>query len=441
MLTTTLRHGHAGANPATRVDERSPTSTARRTSPSVRRWPTTPTAGRSRARLRGRGPLRRRQRRRRGLPRSGPPRQVGGVNQAAGSSGRLVEQTPLVRTTRRGTTATSSTSSANTDRRRRASTTRSTRRSSTTASACSGTSPASRSCAADVLRSSGASGASRRSSSPCLPRPQATGQTATVTVTRATATATPIPARAVRYAIAGANPGAGAVTTGADGTAAITWTGANAGTDTLTAFTDINGNGVRDADEPQQAATVTGPAPPPPPPAAGAGQVRGREGGLGPGVHQVPARLRAARAATGPPKGFVPFTGARQHPGRLAAGHEQGPRRADVGGRHGRREDADVGLLPGHLPGQADGAEEEAQEADGADHRPGDEGSDLAVAVRAAEGRAVRGGRCQEEEGAEVGARQAVGQRQGQVPHERASTARRRCAGRSGWSRIAARGR
>ena len=46
-------------------------------------------------------------------------------------------------------------------------------------------------------------------------------------------------------------------------------------------------------------------------------------------------------------------------------------------------------------------AEEEAQEAEGADHRPGDEGSDPALAVRAAEGRALRGGRRhQEEEGA-----------------------------------------
>ena len=35
-------------------------------------------------------------------------------------------------------------------------------------------------------------------------------------------------------------------------------------------------------------------------------------------------------------------------------------------------------------------AQEEAQEAQGADHRPGDEGSDRALAVRAAEGRARR---------------------------------------------------
>ena len=45
------------------------------------------------------------------------------------------------------------------------------------------------------------------------------------TVTARNGDGNPDPGRAVRYAIAGANPGAGAVTTGADGTAAISWTG------------------------------------------------------------------------------------------------------------------------------------------------------------------------------------------------------------------------
>jgi len=140
---------------------------------------------------------------------------------------------------------------------------------------------------------------------------QVTGRTATVTVTARNADGGPDPGRTVRYAIAGANPGAGAVTTGADGTAAISWTGKNVGTDTFGAFTDINGNGVRDANEPERTATVTWTAPtPPPPPVPGKSVVvRVVSGEV---FIKLPGSGRAR--ATGPPKGFVPFTGAANIP-------------------------------------------------------------------------------------------------------------------------------
>ena len=141
---------------------------------------------------------------------------------------------------------------------------------------------------------------------------QVTGQQATVTVTARNSDGNPDPGRAIRYAIAGANPSASSVTTSADGSAAIRWTGANPGVDNLTAFSDLNNNGVRDGDEPQQAASVTWTAPPPPgPPVPGksvvvrvvSGQVFIKRAGSG----------RGARA-TGPPKGFVPFKGAANIP-------------------------------------------------------------------------------------------------------------------------------
>jgi hypothetical protein len=140
---------------------------------------------------------------------------------------------------------------------------------------------------------------------------QVTGKTATVTVTARNGDGAPDPGRAVRYGIAGVNPSTGTVTTGADGTAAITWTGTTPGVDTLTAFTDLNGNGIREANEPERTATVTWTAPPPPaPPVPGksvvvrvvSGTVYIKLGGSG--------RARA----TGPPKGFVPFTGAANVP-------------------------------------------------------------------------------------------------------------------------------
>jgi hypothetical protein len=138
---------------------------------------------------------------------------------------------------------------------------------------------------------------------------QALGQTATVKVAARNADGSPDPTRAVRYAITGANPGAGVVTTAADGTAAISWTGTKVGTDTLTAFVDRDGNGLRDVNtEPQQTATVTWTPALPPVPGKSvvakvvSGQVFIKKAGTG--------RARA----TGPPKGFVPFTGAANIP-------------------------------------------------------------------------------------------------------------------------------
>jgi hypothetical protein len=140
---------------------------------------------------------------------------------------------------------------------------------------------------------------------------QVTGKTATVTVTARNADGGPDSGRTVRYAIAGANPGSGAVSTGADGTAAISWTGNNAGTDTFSAYTDINGNGVRDANEPERTATVTWTAPPPPPPPVPGKSVVVRVVS-GEVFVKLPGSGRAR--ATGPPKGFVPFTGAANIP-------------------------------------------------------------------------------------------------------------------------------
>jgi hypothetical protein len=140
---------------------------------------------------------------------------------------------------------------------------------------------------------------------------QVTGRTATVTVTARNSDGAPDPGRSVRYAIAGANPGAGAVTTGADGTAAISWTGKNLGTDTFGAFADINENGVREANEPERTASVTWTAPPPPPPPVPGKSVVVRVVS-GEVFIKLPGSGRAR--ATGPPKGFVPFTGAANIP-------------------------------------------------------------------------------------------------------------------------------
>ncbi len=136
---------------------------------------------------------------------------------------------------------------------------------------------------------------------------RATGQLANVTVT-AQRDGAPDPGRAVRYAIAGANPGAGAVTTGADGKATITWAGTKVGTDTLTAFVDANANGIRDGDEPQQAVTVLWT--PPPPPVPGKSVVASVVSGTV-FVKYPPGYI--PRAVT-PGKGFVPFKGAANLP-------------------------------------------------------------------------------------------------------------------------------
>jgi hypothetical protein len=137
---------------------------------------------------------------------------------------------------------------------------------------------------------------------------RAQGQTATVTVASRNSDGNPDVGRSVRYAIAGANPSAGAVTTGADGTAAITWAGTNTGVDTLTAFTDVNGNGVRDGDEPEQAVTVTWTPPPPPVPGKSV-VVRVVSGQVF--VKYPPGYTPRA---TTPAKGFVPFKGAANIP-------------------------------------------------------------------------------------------------------------------------------
>ena len=141
---------------------------------------------------------------------------------------------------------------------------------------------------------------------------QVTGKTATVTVTARNADGGPDPGRTVRYAITGANPGAGAVTTGADGTAAISWIGKNVGTDSFAAFTDINGNGVRDGNEPERTATVTWSVPPPPPPPVPGKSVVVKVVS-GEVFIKLPGSGRGARA-TSPRKGFVPFTGAANIP-------------------------------------------------------------------------------------------------------------------------------
>jgi hypothetical protein len=240
----------------------------------------------------------------------GPPRQVGGINQAQGSSGRLVEVTPwsafqeanyndvfdVVRNTDQNVPGFNNT-----------------------------TDPALLDNGAGVQWdiASLANNTSQtfqvvwrfRRFSPLTlalaSATQVTGQQATVTVTARNSDGNPDPGRAIRYAIVGANPGAGAVTTGADGSAAIRWTGANTGVDNLTAFTDLNNNGVRDGDEPQQAATVTWTAPPPPPPPVPGKSVVVRVVS-GEVFIKLPGSGRAR--ATGPPKGFVPFTGAANIP-------------------------------------------------------------------------------------------------------------------------------
>jgi hypothetical protein len=136
------------------------------------------------------------------------------------------------------------------------------------------------------------------------------GQIATATVTARDSDGNPDPGRSVLYAINGPNFGGGKATTAADGTATISWLGVNTGTDTLTAFIDANGNGIKDADEPEQSATVVWGAPPPPQPGKSV-VVKVVSGTVlvkyPPGY--VP-RAGAPRAAAG----FVPFKGAANLP-------------------------------------------------------------------------------------------------------------------------------
>jgi hypothetical protein len=137
---------------------------------------------------------------------------------------------------------------------------------------------------------------------------RATGQTATATVAARNSDGNPEPGRSVLYVISGPNFGAGAVTTGADGTAAITWTGTNTGVDTLTAFVDANSNGLRDGDEPEQAVSVTWTPPPPPVPGKSV-VVRVVSGEV---FVKYPPGYTAR--ATAPAQGFVPFKGAANIP-------------------------------------------------------------------------------------------------------------------------------
>ena len=139
---------------------------------------------------------------------------------------------------------------------------------------------------------------------------RAEGQTATVTVAAQNGDGNPDPGRTVRYTINGANPAVGAVTTGADGRAAITWTGINQGVDTLTAFTDLNNNGQPDAGEPTQTVTVTFTAPLPPVP--GKSVVIKVVSGTVLVKYPPGYTPRGAHAAAA--SGFVPFKGAANIP-------------------------------------------------------------------------------------------------------------------------------
>jgi hypothetical protein len=235
----------------------------------------------------------------------GPPRQLGGINEAAGSSGRLVEVTPW-------------------------SAFQEGRYGDVFAVAGNPSQPGFNNTTDPTLLDNGAG---VQWNVAALPQPgsqtfqviwrfrrflpltlaltaatKAQGQIATATVTARNSDGNAAPGRSVLYAITGANPGAGALTTGADGTATIAWAGANLGTDTLTAFIDTNGNGVRDADEPVQTADVTWKPPPPPVPGKSvvakvvSGQVF---------IKYPPGYVPRA---SGPPKGFVPFTGAANIP-------------------------------------------------------------------------------------------------------------------------------
>jgi hypothetical protein len=137
---------------------------------------------------------------------------------------------------------------------------------------------------------------------------KAEGQIATVNVAARNSDGNPDPGRTIRYTISGVNPGLGSVMTGADGNAAIRWTGAFQGTDTLTAFTDINNNGAPDAGEPTQTVSVT--FTPPPPPVPGKSVVVKVVSGTVL-VKYPPAYVPRA---TAPAKGFVPFIGAANLP-------------------------------------------------------------------------------------------------------------------------------
>jgi hypothetical protein len=235
---------------------------------------------------------------------AGPPRQVGGINEAQGSSGRLVEQTPWshYQEGRYGdvfsVVGTAGTFSDTID---------STLLDNGVGAQWDGI----------TLATQGSSQTIqtiwrfRRFTPLALTLAAATkqqGQIATATVTARDSDGNPDPNRSVLYAISGPNFGGGKATTGADGTATISWVGANAGTDTLTAFIDANGNGTKDADEPEQSATVVWGAPPPPVPGKSV-VVKVVSGTV---LVKYPAGY--VPRATGAAAGFVPFKGAANIP-------------------------------------------------------------------------------------------------------------------------------
>jgi hypothetical protein len=239
----------------------------------------------------------------------GSPRQVGGINQAAGSSGRLVEQTPWSHY-QEGRYGDVFSAAGNSDRTAQGF-------NDTTDPALVDNGVGAQwdfpNIQANVADARTVSVVWRfRHFTPLqltlAAATRATGQTATATVAARNSDGNPEPGRSALYVISGPNFGAGAVTTGADGTAAITWTGTNTGVDTLTAFVDANSNGLRDGDEPEQAVSVTWTPPPPPVPGKSV-VVRVVSGEV---FVKYPPGYTAR--ATAPAQGFVPFKGAANIP-------------------------------------------------------------------------------------------------------------------------------
>jgi hypothetical protein len=239
---------------------------------------------------------------------AGPPRQVGGINAAQGSSGRLVEQTPWSHFQEGNySDVFTAISSSSLSTQGLSDTTDPTLLDNGVGVQRNFDIPGQQSVAFDVTWRF------RRFTPLALTLSAAAkqqGQIATATVTARNSDGNPDPGRSVRYTINGANPGFGAVTTGADGNATISWTGANQGTDVLDAFVDINGNGTRDANEPEQTATVT--FGPPPPPVPGKSVVVKVVSGTVLVKYPPGYTPRTAHAAAS--SGFVPFKGAANLP-------------------------------------------------------------------------------------------------------------------------------
>jgi hypothetical protein len=235
----------------------------------------------------------------------GPPRQVGGINEAQGSSGRLVEQTPWSHYQEgRYSDVFSVVGAAGTFN----DTIDSTLLDNGVGAQWDGITLAAGS--PQTLQTTWRFRRFTPLQLTLAAAAKSQGQIATATVTARNSDGDADPGRSVLYTISGPNFGGGTATTGADGTATISWLGANAGTDTLTAFIDANGNGSRDADEPAQSVTVVWGAPPPPVPGKSvvakvvSGSVLVK---YPPGY--IP-RAGAPRAAAG----FVPFKGAANIP-------------------------------------------------------------------------------------------------------------------------------